>query len=156
MVVSISEIMGLRKKLVEILNEPTFDKVCKGAGTILIVAGIIKVFVGFAIGVAETDYNFVIFVFVNGVILGIVGFIYKYFDMPVREQENELKKDKVTFDNLIQNPKLKATEMQLDRLDAVMEEMDHIRILLATVLEQKTDGKINEDTPLEDDDEITL
>ncbi len=152
MTISISEIIGLRKKFVALLNEPTFDKFCKSAGSLLILAGIIKAFFGFMIPVTTTDYNFIIFVFIDGVTLGIVGVIIKHATLGDVEREQERKKDGIKFDALIKNPKLKATEIQLDRMDNLLEEIDQIRVLLATVTKQQVNG-IPSDLPTKEKDE---
>lgn len=118
---SLSDIVGIKNKLIEILNEPTLNKVCDSVCTLLFIAMIINIF-------TVQDWEFVLNVLAVTLAIGAFGWVYKKFNLPLQVQDDERKKNNIEFDHMIKNPKLEETEIRLDKLDELHNDMNHLRV----------------------------
>jgi len=137
----ILSMLVLRDRVKQILMEPTLDKGFTAFASVMLVAFTVTLLSPLVTGTIQ--YELLILEAVSCVSATVIGGAYKRFDQPARNATSiRLKKD-IDHDYLLKNPKLKETEITLDCLETLNNEMSIMRQLLASIANKLINGDID-------------
>lgn len=139
MSISISETINLKDKLKSLLAEPTLDRAYSTAASILLSAAIVKVFIILLIPPEFIDYVWITFMFLVSFLCMVIAFFYRKFDQDTRDTEHFRKISLMKEKYLIEHKHLDKTEIRLDALEILAQEMEQLKELF----EHITKGLVN-------------
>ena len=137
----ILSMMVLRDRVKQILMEPTLDKGFTAFASVMLVAFTVTLLSPLVTG--NIQYELLILEALSCISATIIGAAYKRFDQEARNANSIRMKNDIDHDYLIQNPKLKETQITLDKLETLCNEMSILRQLVAAALNNK-DGKVDD------------
>lgn len=131
----ILSMMVLRDRVKQILMEPTLDKGFTAFASVMLVAFTVTLLSPLVTGIIQ--HELLILEALSCISATIIGAAYKRFDQESRNATSmRLKKD-IDHDYLIRNPKLKETEIKLDCLEMIKDELSILRQLVAIALKDQ-------------------
>ena len=124
----ILSMVALRDRIKQILMEPTLDKAFNGFASIMLVTFLVTI-VSPLIG-GQIQYELLIVQGVACILSAIAGLLFKKFDQDARDKASDRLKAEINHQYLLENPKLKDTEIFLDQLEVYN---DQLRVLTQLV-----------------------
>ena len=153
MYIQMSELLSmvsLRDRIKQILLEPTLDKALTTFATIMLVTFLLTLFAPALVG--KIQYELLIVQGVSCILATIMGLLFKHFDQAARDAASARLKAEINHDYLLKNPKLKETQITLDTLETLCNEMSILRQLVEAALniKIKANGDKYNDPPTAD------
>ena len=137
----ILSMMVLRDRVKQILMEPTLDKGFTAFASVMLVAFTVTLLSPLVTGVIQQEL--LILEALSCISATIIGAAYKRFDQEARNANSIRMKKDIDHEYLIKNPKLKETEITLDYIETLQNEMSIMRQLLASIADKLINGDID-------------
>ena len=126
----------LKDRWKQLLMAPTIDKATSLFATMMLGFFVLCLFSPVLTG-RDIQYELMIIIGIAFLVSTFITWWFKKYDQPARDQESARLQAEIDHDYLLKNPKLKETEIKLDCLEQIMNEMSIMRQLLAAALNNK-------------------